>query len=141
VLGGQYIWKIRALHERFGPIVRINPDVVHILDPEYIDEIFTGQGRRRDVLRPGSYFPSGNQSVFMTKDHDLHRMRRNALQPFFSMAKVRELQPVIEVVVKNLLKRMEEFKSSSTPLPASIAFLALTTGKFTMLLGVTLDIL
>ncbi|PVH76510.1 cytochrome P450 [Cadophora sp. DSE1049] len=37
---GQYIWKIQALHEQYGPIVRINPYEIHINDPEFYDALF-----------------------------------------------------------------------------------------------------
>ena len=39
-LSGQYTFKIKELHKRHGPVIRINPDQVHIDDPDYFDEIF-----------------------------------------------------------------------------------------------------
>ncbi|GIZ37790.1 hypothetical protein CKM354_000122500 [Cercospora kikuchii] len=43
---GRYTWKIRELHEQYGPIVRINPYEVHINDPDYYNEIYTGPSKR-----------------------------------------------------------------------------------------------
>lgn len=48
VLGGQYTFKILDMHERYGPIVRINPWEVHVGDPEFFSELYAGPGRRRD---------------------------------------------------------------------------------------------
>jgi hypothetical protein len=48
VLGGQYTYKIIDMHERYGPIVRINPWEVHVGDPEFFSDLYTGPSRRRD---------------------------------------------------------------------------------------------
>jgi hypothetical protein len=37
VCGGKYIWKIKSLHEQYGPIVRINPYELHVIDPDFWD--------------------------------------------------------------------------------------------------------
>ena len=60
---GQYTFKIRELHEKYGqsigrfgkgkvsmlmrntgPVIRINPDDLHFNDPDFLDEIYTGSG-------------------------------------------------------------------------------------------------
>jgi len=38
---GQYMWKIQALHEQYGPTVRINPYEIHINGPEFCDTLFS----------------------------------------------------------------------------------------------------
>ncbi|USW59770.1 Putative cytochrome P450 [Septoria linicola] len=129
VLGGQYIWAIRAMHETYGPIVRINPGEIHIQDPDYIDEIFPGPGRKRDKE---TYYDAGSrESIFMTRDHELHRIRRAALAPYFSMTRIRHLQPGIEAVIRNLMSRLDECRLCRIPLPASRAFAALTNDIIT----------
>jgi hypothetical protein len=57
-------------------------------------------------------------------------MRRNALNPFFSKAKVRSLQPLIEDVAHNLLSRFEGFKASGEHFTLSLAYAALTNGSY-----------
>ncbi|KAI6778383.1 uncharacterized protein J7T54_000501 [Emericellopsis cladophorae] len=39
--GGQSVWKIKTLHEQYGPMVRNVPDVLHVKDPAFIDELYT----------------------------------------------------------------------------------------------------
>ena len=34
-----------------GPIIRITPHEIHIDDPDFIDQLFTGPGKRRDKDR------------------------------------------------------------------------------------------
>ena len=129
VLGGQYIWAIQAMHEKYGPIVRINPEEIHIQDADFIDEIYAGPGRKRDKQ---TYFdPGSSESIFMTRDHELHRVRRAALAPYFSMTRIRQLQPGIELVIRNLLARLDECRASGVALPASRAFAALTNDVIT----------
>jgi cytochrome P450 len=128
VLGGQYIWKIRELHKQYGPIIRINPEEVHIHDAEFYDQIYAGAAHKRNKW---SFFTNASgvqQSAFATDDHHLHRMRRAALNPYFSKAKIRSLQPRIEVVLNNLLGRFEEFAESGKPMTVSLAYAALTNG-------------
>ncbi|KXT07151.1 hypothetical protein AC578_2496 [Pseudocercospora eumusae] len=129
VLGGQYIWAIQAMHETYGPIVRINPKEIHIQDAEFFDEIYAGPGRKRDKE---TYYDAGSsESIFMTRDHELHRVRRAALAPYFSMTKIRQLQPGIESVIRSFLSRLDDCRLCGTVLPASRAFAALTNDIIT----------
>ena len=43
----RYMWKIKALHDKYGPIVRINPTHLHILDPSFYEEIHPSDTRRK----------------------------------------------------------------------------------------------
>lgn len=51
VLGGQYTFKIIDLHKKYGPVVRINPDEVHVGDPDFYPELYPGASRRREKTR------------------------------------------------------------------------------------------
>lgn len=42
----QFWKKIGKLHEEYGPIVRINPNEVHIADPELIDVVYPGSSKK-----------------------------------------------------------------------------------------------
>lgn len=67
VLGGQYTFKIIELHQKYGPVVRINPDEVHVGDPDFYPELYASTSHRREktkffVKQVSSSFP-GSLSV------------------------------------------------------------------------------
>ena len=61
-----------------------------------------------------------------TVPHDLHRKRRAALNPFFSKASIKRLEPIVRDGVSKLSKRMEEHKFGE-PVPMTIVFKAMTS--------------
>lgn len=110
VLGGQYTFQIVRLHERYGPIVRINPAEVHVGDPDFYPEVYASGTRRRNKWRFYTRQFGADDSALSTIDHDVHRARRAAVAPFFSTQSVRRLQPVLEERVDALLHRLRGTK-------------------------------
>lgn len=106
VLGGKYVFKIIELHKKYGPIIRINPEEVHVGDPEFFPVLYSGSNKRRNKWRFYTKQFGADKSGLATNDHDLHRLRRSAINPFFSVQSVRKLQPVIEERVNALLNRL-----------------------------------
>ena len=51
-------------------------------------------------------------STFSTVGHELHRMRRNAVAPFFSKALVQQLEPSVQAMVDKLIIRLGTFKGT-----------------------------
>jgi cytochrome P450 len=66
--------------------------------------------------------------MFATVEHDKHRMRRAALNPFFSKASVRRLQPVIQERLDVMMERFRGFGNSGEVMTVSLAFAAFTNG-------------
>ncbi|KAI0838317.1 cytochrome P450 [Hypoxylon sp. FL0890] len=126
-LGGQYTFKIMELHKKYGPIVRISPRELHISDPDFYDTIYVGHSAPRRSEKDPCFtkFLGMDLCVFSTIDHELHRKRRSALQPYFSMANVRRLQPVIQERLSVMIRRMNEFRDTGDVLNASCMFSAL----------------
>ncbi|CAK7200919.1 hypothetical protein SEUCBS139899_003619 [Sporothrix eucalyptigena] len=124
-LGGQYLWAIRDMHAKYGPVVRIMPDVVHVNDPGFVDKLYTQSPRLRRERAPTVLkMFSKHYSMLPTKDHDLHRRRRAVLSRFFSHQNVRRLMPLFDETLSNLLGRLErcakETDHDGSPKPVSL---------------------
>lgn len=46
-LGGKYVFEIERLHEKHGPIIRINPHELSISDPSFYNEVYVTEYKRR----------------------------------------------------------------------------------------------
>lgn len=130
VCRGQYTFEIKRMHEKYGPIVRINPYELHIQTPSYYDEIYAGGGKRRDKWDWFTKQFGIPESTFATPSHEKHRMRRAALNPFFSTASVRRLQPMIEERLQKFLGRFADFQKSGEPMTVSLGYAAYTAGEY-----------
>lgn len=61
-----------------------------------------------------------------TTSHELHRLRRGALNPFFSKRSVTQLEPAIRANVELLLSRLQDFAGSQQPINLMDAFTCLS---------------
>ncbi|KAI9710154.1 MAG: hypothetical protein M1820_002956 [Bogoriella megaspora] len=120
----RYTWKIGELHEQYkSPIIRINPDEIHINDPEYFDTVYS---QRRRVEKPPKSADSFGPvpGIFGTVDHDLHRMRRAPLNKHFSKKFVSDLQPWILSSIEKLCERLEKAKKAGKTVNLKYAYAA-----------------
>jgi cytochrome P450 len=122
---GQYYKEIERLHSIYGPIVRINPYELHVRDPDWYDNLYAAGGRRRDK---SAWFVgrSGGQSIFGTIEHNHHRLRRSALNPFFSKSSIAAIEPLIQAKVDRLCEALGEYIHSNADVELQTAFMALT---------------
>lgn len=113
-----------------GPIIRISPSELHINDPDYYDSLYNREGKwDKNPFYTDSF---GNSvSGFGTVNHDLHRMRRAAINPFFSKQKVTALQPVIQGLADKLCAKFEKCRGTDEVIPFECAFDAFTMDVIT----------
>ena len=64
--------------------------------------------------------------MFATVPHDLHRIRRGAIAPFFSKQAVQKLELEVEFVIEKLISRFHALQGSDTSVNLIDAFSALT---------------
>ncbi|KAE8313510.1 putative cytochrome P450 [Aspergillus transmontanensis] len=125
---GRYTFQIQRMHEKYGPIVRISPNELHVNDPAFIDDLYAGGGKKRDKYPYFSAQFGIPDSVFGTPGHDLHRLRRGALNRFFSKASVTKLEPIIHRAIEKLVAQLEHHHAgTSSPVTMTMAFSCMTT--------------
>lgn len=136
----QYLWKIRELHEQYGPIVRINPIHVHIHDHDYYDTIYAGGHRKRN--RCSWYMHSGAKSmngIVEIIDHNEHKLRRRAVEPFFSKKSVQALEGQIVEKVEKLISRFTSALAKSKKAGEKGAIINLSDAMSALTLDVISD--
>ena len=82
-------------HVGVGPIVRVSPWEVHVNDVDFLDSIYNPPSRKRNKFLPNLKGLPLDNSCGGAPDWQLHRMRREALNPFFSHKKVLETGDLI----------------------------------------------
>ncbi|OJJ46793.1 hypothetical protein ASPZODRAFT_142587 [Penicilliopsis zonata CBS 506.65] len=131
VLGGRYIWEVEKMHEKYGPIVRINPRDLHIKDSHYFDTIYRIPKQEKDA--PSAAIFMSPYSMISTISHNQHRTRRAMLNNFFSKQAVVKLEPRIQAQVNKLIERLEiaSRQPGNTPVRVHDAFADLTIDVIT----------
>jgi hypothetical protein len=86
--GGMYMWEVEKMHQKYGPVVRINPDELHFADFEFYNTIYASAPAKRDRYAYHAKAPDAHYSTGFTIDHETHKKRREAMAPFFSKRNV-----------------------------------------------------
>lgn len=130
--GGQYIYEVDHLHAKYGPIVRINPDEVQLNNIEWYPTVFSAHSAgRREKYEPMIRANGSPGAVSSAVAHELHRVRRAALNPFFSKTAVRRLEPVIRSRVEVLCAGVKSCASRGEIIRLDAAVMALTIDTIT----------
>ena len=117
---GQYAFKIAELHKSYGPIIRISPDEVHISDVGYLEEIY----RKKDRRTPPNISLLVPQSVGAANDLETHKVRRDALNPFFVQRRILDLEPLLRAKARLLGAAFKEAKLFGNPINLSDVYFA-----------------
>jgi hypothetical protein len=129
--GGQYWHKLEELHKEYGPIIRINPDEVQIHDPDFYDSIYAGGPTRRHRYARSVSGNGSPGSMASAVSHDLHRIRRGAMNAFFSKAAVSRLEERIQSRIRVLCERLSGFLERGEIVDMGVAMTALTLDVIT----------
>ncbi|PYI33457.1 putative benzoate 4-monooxygenase cytochrome P450 [Aspergillus indologenus CBS 114.80] len=126
VLSGQFTFHLKSLHDKYGPVIRINPNEVHIHDPDFYDEVNNQTNSPTDKPAQVAEVFGPYPATIGTQSHDLHRIRRSALNPFFSKKSVVQLVPVMQCPIQIMCQRLRDASATGAVLNVKYLFAAVT---------------
>lgn len=117
--------ELPAWHDKYGPIIRIEPDHLHIRDIDAFNQVHK-MGSRFDK-EPALYsFPFSKGSIFNTWSNKVARGHRDMYAPYFSRTAIVNLQSVIKENLGKFLKRMDAMAADSRTIDLTRGFKCLT---------------
>ncbi|KAJ9601988.1 hypothetical protein H2200_013547 [Cladophialophora chaetospira] len=127
--GKSYIFEFPGLHEKYGPIIRITPNMLHVFDIAAYNEIFK-IGSRYD-RHPATYNNEASNGFFNVLNAAKAKPWRDAYQPYFSKGAITRLEPLIHLRINKFLSVLESAASRDIPVDLSMGFRALTSDLVT----------
>ncbi|OHW97775.1 cytochrome p450 [Colletotrichum incanum] len=121
-LQGNLAWRIRDLHERYGPVIRIAPDELSYTSsaawrkiygqrsPEFA-KCFDGRG----IAGPGITDPAVRNGGIVTADQEPHARLRKAILPAFSERALREQGDILQLYADKLVEQLRYSSKSGAP--------------------------
>ncbi|KOC14711.1 benzoate 4-monooxygenase cytochrome P450 [Aspergillus flavus AF70] len=125
IYNGSYLFKIEQLHQKYGPVVRINPRELHINDPYYYEQIYAGSSRIREKDPRFIGVFTTPLPMVATVGHEHHRIRRGLLSSYFSRRALKKAELIIDQKVDRLLVRFHSAFKCHAVLPLQRVFAAL----------------
>ena len=108
VASGKYPEKITALHNRFGPIVRIAPNEVSFSSPEAARQLLSaGKGFHKTPFY-AVFPPPENPDIFTETREDVHARKKRVANVPYSMGAMQQLTPFIDDTIQLLLIRLNQ---------------------------------
>ncbi|RYP40757.1 hypothetical protein DL767_001475 [Monosporascus sp. MG133] len=135
VRNGQYTFKIADLHRRYGPIIRISPHELHVNDAAFLDQLYRQDGIWDKYDWSVDAFATYGATM-LTPQHELHKARRQPLNPFFSKVRVNSCSDMIEGYLDKLCDRISTYVESRETFNFGAAITAFTRDvAFDFILG------
>ncbi|KAE9966432.1 hypothetical protein EG328_008916 [Venturia inaequalis] len=125
ILTGQFCFKIRHLHDEYGPIIRIGPNEVHIRDSDYFDILYANTARLDKD--PWFYGFLDDSAAFNTASEVIHQRRISKVEAYFSKASVQRNDAVLVDIVTHFLKELDAFASDGEVVCLKNAFKSYAT--------------
>ncbi|EIT74228.1 cytochrome P450 [Aspergillus oryzae 100-8] len=125
--GGQFFKELSRMHDVYGPIVRVNPDEIHVRDAAWFEVLYAPNPTKRNKYRPSAEMAGLTLGIHGTVDHDLHRRRRMAIAPMFNKQSILSAEHLIKQHIDELTDVFESYLGTNNPINLQTTFLAYTT--------------
>ncbi|KAK7958691.1 hypothetical protein PG988_013539 [Apiospora saccharicola] len=110
-LRGPLFPSLQAMHQKYGPVVRIGPTTVSISDPAAVKVIYAARTgfTKADSYGPMRVFVGGKSvgSIIDMQDEQQHSALKRAIRGAFISKTLLDYEPDVDLNLKNLLLRLE----------------------------------
>lgn len=130
---GDEATSIHALHQIYGPYVRISPNEVEISDADAIGPIYVSRGGFPKAPCYGNFDIDGHKTIFSTVSADYRAPRAKAVVPMFSTKALRENEGPILGCVDRMVERLQKEAQTKRPVNVRIVDTSVTFGLNCML--------
>lgn len=123
VRGGRFLWEIERMHQKYGPIMRINPFEIHINDASFYNTLYAGPTNKRNKY---SWFINvgAPNSSFSTAEYNHHRVRRAIISPYLSKQAIRNYEPIMREKLSALCRHLDISMNTGVDLELHTCFVA-----------------
>ncbi|KAK4443778.1 cytochrome P450 [Podospora aff. communis PSN243] len=112
VTRGSFHLVIDELHKKYGPIVRIGPNVIDVDYPELIKTVFNikGDWKKTESVRASSALVEGHivYNLFSEIDVEKHAREKKPIAKFYSPTGVAPLEPHMDKSITQLCDELEK---------------------------------
>ncbi|KAL0958927.1 hypothetical protein HGRIS_014243 [Hohenbuehelia grisea] len=118
---GNLLRQVTALHEIYGPVVRIGPNELSFNDPKAYADIYAMGSKF--TKEPSFYQGFGvPHASFGMMDPQASRTRRDMLNPLFSRRAILKLETIVQADVDHLISQLVTNYGSEKPVNLFMAF-------------------
>ncbi|KAJ5936910.1 cytochrome P450 [Penicillium verhagenii] len=118
ILNGRFLERFPEYHRRYGPVVRISPNEVHLNDSSMYHEIYKNNSMfTKDAT---SYALGVSEAMAFTVSVEKHRQKRKTLDPNFSKGRVALMEDGFYEELELVFDRITEYEQRGEPLPGDI---------------------
>ncbi|CZR58187.1 uncharacterized protein PAC_08078 [Phialocephala subalpina] len=97
-----------ALHQKYGPVVRVSPDEVSVGDYKYYREIYSQKASIKDeAFYASGTFLVGHENIFSMRDKTQHSSRRKMQSTSYSQQAILESGSLVGDKADILVRRMK----------------------------------
>ncbi|KAJ5111660.1 hypothetical protein NUU61_001290 [Penicillium alfredii] len=100
------------LHRKHGSVVRMGPNILSLSDPKLIKQVFTTRNPwlKSDMYNVNDVVVAGvrYKNLFSHQDENWHSIFIRPVKPIYSMRKVQEAEPAIDLTIELLIKVLRE---------------------------------
>ncbi|KAK3390121.1 cytochrome P450 [Podospora didyma] len=111
VLRGKYQYELRKLHAKYGPVVRLGPNLLAIDYPELVKVVYGPDGRflKTEFYHNNSFYENGklNYQIFSETTPAEHAIKKKPFARCFTPTIVQATEPLMDSTISIFLEQLD----------------------------------